>query len=175
MRRNVDAIAVGVNTVLADNPRLTVREAPAPRVAPIRVVFDRHARIPIDSALAQTARETPVVVVVSSESLAAADRLRLAGVDLLAAESLGEALAGLRHRGVEHLLVEGGATLASSFMEAGFVDRLVIFQAPIILGRGALHAFASLSLQRASSLRMVLVTRRALGADQMTIYAVSGV
>src|SRR5579862_5155051 len=63
LRAGSDAIAVGIGTVLADDPALTVRDAPAPRVPPTRVVFDRSARLPHDSQLARTAREVPVIVV----------------------------------------------------------------------------------------------------------------
>jgi diaminohydroxyphosphoribosylaminopyrimidine deaminase/5-amino-6-(5-phosphoribosylamino)uracil reductase len=60
-------------------------------------------------------------------------------------------------------------------MAAGLVDRLVIFQAPVILGAGALSAFAALPAQRAGQApRLRVVERKALGADLMTVYAVSG-
>ena len=63
LRANSDAIAVGIGTVLADDPALTVRDAPAPRVAPRRVVFDSQARTPLESALVRTARDDPPTVV----------------------------------------------------------------------------------------------------------------
>jgi diaminohydroxyphosphoribosylaminopyrimidine deaminase/5-amino-6-(5-phosphoribosylamino)uracil reductase len=72
-------------------------------------------------------------------------------------------------------LVEGGATLGSSLLADGLVDRLVIFQAPVILGAGALSAFAAFPAQRAGQApRFRVVERKALGADLMTVYAVSG-
>jgi diaminohydroxyphosphoribosylaminopyrimidine deaminase/5-amino-6-(5-phosphoribosylamino)uracil reductase len=86
--------------------------------------------------------------------------------------------AALRHlgtRGVRHLLVEGGAVLGSSLLEAGLVHHLVIIQAPVILGAGALSAFATFPSQRvALAPRLRVVERKALGADLMTVYAVSG-
>ncbi|MDQ2768780.1 MAG: bifunctional diaminohydroxyphosphoribosylaminopyrimidine deaminase/5-amino-6-(5-phosphoribosylamino)uracil reductase RibD, partial [Gemmatimonadota bacterium] len=66
MRAGSDAIGVGIGTVLADDPSLTVRDAPAPRVPPSRVVFDRAARLPATSTLAKTARDVPTIVVADS-------------------------------------------------------------------------------------------------------------
>ena len=71
-------------------------------------------------------------------------------------------------------MVEGGAALASALMEGGLADRLVIFQAPVILGAGALSAFAHLPARVANDApRLRVVSRRAYGADTMTTYAVS--
>ena len=66
MRAGADAVAVGIGTVLADDPRLTVRHATAPRVPPLRVVFDRGARLPPTSALGRSARDSPTVVVAAA-------------------------------------------------------------------------------------------------------------
>jgi len=59
MRAGSDAIGVGIGTALADDPSLTVRDAPAPRVPPLRVVFDRAARLPLDSVIVRTAHQVP--------------------------------------------------------------------------------------------------------------------
>lgn len=175
LRAEADAIAVGIGTALADDPALTVRHGFTPRMAPLRVVFDRQARLPLTSQLVRTARETPVLLCTDGSAPAAEAALRLAGVELLAVPSLLVALQQLGSRGVRHLLVEGGATLASALLAAGLVDRLVIFQAPVILGAGALAAFASFPSQRAHEApRWQVLDRKALGADLMTTYAVSG-
>ena len=175
LRATADAIAVGVGTVIADDPALTVRDAPSPRVAPLRVVFDRHARTPLTSALVRTARDTGVLVVCDGDDTEAKSALHAAGVILIKAASLEAALESLRQRGIRHLVVEGGATLASAFMAAGLVDRLITFQGPVILGAGALAAFASLPSQSAEATpRLRVIARREYGADLMTTYAVSG-
>ncbi len=172
LRATADAIAVGIGTALADDPALTVRGVPPPRVAPVRVVFDRQARLPLDSALVRSARETPVLVITDGSNLRAEQRLRDAGVHQQSASTLAEALALLQQRGVQHLLVEGGAALASALLEAGAADRLITFQAPVVLGAGALSAFALLPSQRASlAPRLRIVSRLALGDDLMTVYA----
>ena len=173
LRCDADAIAIGINTALADDPLLTVRDVTAPRVAPTRIVFDHHARLPTESALAQSSGEAPVMVIASPDAARRAARLEQAGVGVLLAESLTSALQRLRDRQLHHVLVEGGAGLASAFMEAGFVDRLVIFQAPVILGAKALTAFAMLSQDVARSTRLSLIGRTTLGVDLMSTYAVS--
>ena len=169
LRAESDAIAVGIGTALADDPALTVRHALPPRRPPLRIVFDRKARLPLH------ARELPVLAITDGSSHSAEAALRAAGVEAYAVTSLAEAMRHLSTRGVRHLLVEGGATLGSSLLADGLVDRLVIFQAPVILGAGALSAFAAFPSQRAGQApRFRVVERKALGADLMTVYAVSG-
>jgi len=178
LRAGADAVAVGLGTVLADDPALTVRVAPAPRVPPARVVFDRRARTPLDSQLVRTAREMPVVVIAEATECDRARALQNAGVQVLAAVSLDDALRQLRQpgrvapHGVRSLLVEGGARLAGSLWGEGLVDRLIIFQAPLVLGAGAANAFAyAPGVELASARRMRIIDRRTFDDDVMTTYA----
>jgi diaminohydroxyphosphoribosylaminopyrimidine deaminase/5-amino-6-(5-phosphoribosylamino)uracil reductase len=133
-RAESDAVAVGIGTVLADDPLLTARDVGAAR-QPVRVVFDRGARLPLDSRLLQTLDESPVLVVASSE--ADSDRraaLRDAGVEVLVADSVEPALAELGRRGIASLFLEGGRTLAAAFADADQIDESRVFVAPILLG-----------------------------------------
>jgi diaminohydroxyphosphoribosylaminopyrimidine deaminase/5-amino-6-(5-phosphoribosylamino)uracil reductase len=172
LRAASDAIAVGVQTALADNPQLTARTDPPPRVPPLRIVFDRSARLSSQSILAQTARETPTLIVTAPHTRMAADLENL-GVEQLAAHDVGEALRKLKARGILSLMVEGGAGLAASFLAGDYVDRLVIIRAPIILGEGALGAFSGIAAQEVEHApRFTLIETRALGDDVMSIYAV---
>jgi len=172
MRAGSDAVAVGLGTVEHDDPALTVREVDAPRIAPARVVFDREARIPLESTLVRTARETPVVVVAAAPPRARADALRQAGVTVIEANTMSEALAALKAHGVRALLVEGGARLSGALLTDALVDRLVIFQAPIVLGPGALNAFAHVPAATVAHVkRLAIVDRQTLGDDVMTTYA----
>ena len=172
LRAGNDAIAVGVGTILADDPQLTVRDARAPRVPLTRVIFDRRLRTPPTAQLAKTARETPTWIVTSSAASKTADALRKAGVQLIEARSLREGLQRLREKGIRSLLVEGGATLASAILAEGLVHRLVIFQAPVSLGPGALHAFDGASPAVLQALEQYpVLDRRPLGPDVMTTYA----
>lgn len=172
LRANSDAIAVGVETALADNPRLTARSDPPPRIPPIRIVFDRTARLSAQSVLARTAREITTVIVTAPSTRMPAD-LASEGVEQLAARDVGDALRQLKSRGILSLLVEGGAGLAASFLAGGYVDRLVLFRAPIILGEGALGAFSGIASQEVEHApRLTLLETRALGDDVMSVYAV---
>jgi len=158
--------------VLADDPSLTVREVPAPRVAPLRIVFDRAARLPAASVLACTAREVPTIVIAESPPVARVHALEALGVRVIDASSLRVALDALGDAGVRSLLVEGGARLAGALIGTGTVDRLVIFQGSAIFGAGALGAFAFVpptEIERAPRWRAL--ERRELGADTITVYA----
>jgi diaminohydroxyphosphoribosylaminopyrimidine deaminase/5-amino-6-(5-phosphoribosylamino)uracil reductase len=140
-RAEADAVAVGLGTALADDPLLTARDVdPPPRRQPARVVFDSAARLPLDSALVRTAAEAPLIVVAgpgaSSERRAG---LLAAGADVVVASGEGPAqvaaaLDELGRREITSLLLEGGPTLAGSFLDAGEVDQLEIFVAPVVIG-----------------------------------------
>jgi diaminohydroxyphosphoribosylaminopyrimidine deaminase / 5-amino-6-(5-phosphoribosylamino)uracil reductase len=176
LRAGHDAVAVGIGTALADDPALTVRHVRAPRVAPTRVVFDRRLRLPPESALVRTARETPVVVVAeptaAPEELEREAALGARGVRVVRAGAIGDALGLLRAIGVRSMLVEGGAGLAGALTASRQVDRLIILQAPLILGGGALGAFGEVPPTTAAlAPRWRVVRRRALGPDLMTVYA----
>ena len=172
MRAGSDAIAVGAQTALADNPQLTARTDPPPRIPPLRIVFDRTARLSSQSVLAETARETPTMIVTAPPTRLPSDLENL-GVEQLTAHDVGEALRKLKDRGVLSLLVEGGAGLAASFLAGNYVDRLVIFRAPIILGAGALGGFSGIAAQKVDyAPRFSLIETRALGDDVMSVYAV---
>jgi diaminohydroxyphosphoribosylaminopyrimidine deaminase/5-amino-6-(5-phosphoribosylamino)uracil reductase len=142
-RAESDAIAVGISTALADDPQLTARdvEDPEPR-QPLRVVFDSGARLPVDSALARSAGEVGVLVVASVTAPGErVEALRGAGVEVLVLpgeppERLSAALDELGRRRIASLLVEGGARLAGAFLDAGEVDELRLFIAPVLLGAG---------------------------------------
>jgi len=173
MRAANDGIAVGAGTALADDPQLTVRDTQRPRVAPARVIFDRQLTLPLESSLVRTARTVPVVVVADNSSDSARRRaLEGQGVAVVLADSHGDALRALRARGIGSLLVEGGARIAGSLLDAALVHRLVIFQAPVVLGAGALGGFAHVASRVADDApRWRVVGRESLDDDLMTVYA----
>jgi len=171
LRAISDAVAVGVATAIADDPLLTARTDSAPVTQPTRIVFDRHARLSSMSALARTAREVPTIIVTTTRTKLPAD-LANAGVEALPARDLSDALQKLKARGIVALLVEGGAGLAASFLAAECVDRLVIFQAPIVFGAGSLGAFSGIAphdLDHAPRFHALRTQR--FGDDVMTIYS----
>lgn len=141
LRARVDAILVGVGTVLADDPSLTARGVRARRVA-LRVVLDGRLRIPLNSRLVRTARTAPVLVYTSTTSgeRQAARELRKRGVEVIGVPDarhlprLDAVLRDLAARGVTNLLVEGGPTILSAFFAGHRVDEAWVFTAPRFVG-----------------------------------------
>jgi diaminohydroxyphosphoribosylaminopyrimidine deaminase/5-amino-6-(5-phosphoribosylamino)uracil reductase len=138
-RGECDSIAVGIGTVLADDPLLTARLGEARQ--PVRVVFDSSARLPLDCRLLATLDEAPLTVVHGPEAEPQRlEALLTAGVETILAaggtsgERIAAALAELGRRGLTSLLLEGGATLAAAFAAAGQVDEARVFVAPLLLG-----------------------------------------
>ena len=171
-RAGADAIAVGIGTVLADDPLLTVRGVAPPRVPPTRVVFDRTARLPLDSRLLRTIVDAPVTVVTDGSAPERESALESSGATVVRAAGTVEALRALKHMGIHSLYVEGGAGLVGELLDSGSVDRLIIFQSPVGLGAGALGAFdrsRSFALDQVPRLR--IVRQRRFDDDDMTIYA----
>lgn len=141
LRAGSGAIACGIGTVLADDPRLTVRGPAADRmwVAPIRVVYDRALRLPPGSQLVRTAREVPVLACCSCDAPAERElALRHAGVGVWRAPPpepgapcmLAASLSMLCEAGVQDVLLEAGPQLLDSFRRAHLVDALVAFVGP---------------------------------------------
>jgi diaminohydroxyphosphoribosylaminopyrimidine deaminase/5-amino-6-(5-phosphoribosylamino)uracil reductase len=134
LRAEVDAIAVGSETVLVDDPELTVREVF--RARPLtRVIFDRRLRTPYDAKVFRTRADGPVCVVTTEDGLRAewarGKALDSAGADLeITSGAVGDALRLLGRQGVRSLLVEGGPRLQSAFWEAGMIDEVQVFVAP---------------------------------------------
>ena len=135
-RAESDAIAVGIGTVLADDPLLTARPTSGPAARrPLRVVFDRQARLPLDSQLLRTLDTSPVLVVVSSDADGARRKaLNDAGAEVMVADDIRSALSGLGARGTTSLFLEGGRTLAAAFLDAEQIDESRTFVAPTLLG-----------------------------------------
>jgi diaminohydroxyphosphoribosylaminopyrimidine deaminase / 5-amino-6-(5-phosphoribosylamino)uracil reductase len=134
LRAQVGAVAVGIETALADDPLLTARDLDPPvERQPLRVVFDHGTRLPADSRLAASAcRDAPVLVFAAPGAAPVA----AAGVETFTVASPAEALAELGRRRISALLLEGGATLATALLDAGLIDRLMLYRAPIELGEG---------------------------------------
>jgi diaminohydroxyphosphoribosylaminopyrimidine deaminase / 5-amino-6-(5-phosphoribosylamino)uracil reductase len=179
MRAGSGAILVGVGTVLCDDPLLTVRHDIAPRVPPVRVVLDNGFRTPAGSRLARSAREIPTLLISTAPGRAigvgeARRKLESLGAETAVFDSMQDALTALAERGIQSILAEGGAGVAASLLGAGLVDRLVIFEAPIILGAGALMAFGGVPGQSVlEAPRMRVVGRREFGTDLKTVFAIN--
>ncbi len=143
LRRRAGAILVGINTVLADDPLLTVR--PSKGRKPTRVVLDNNLRMPLDSRLLGTVKKAPVLIFSRAEAAEAnpqaAEAITQKGAEILAYPDMqGESnlcflLDELSKRGVAQLLVEGGPKVITSFLRENLVDEVCVYISPKILGR----------------------------------------
>jgi diaminohydroxyphosphoribosylaminopyrimidine deaminase/5-amino-6-(5-phosphoribosylamino)uracil reductase len=142
LRRRAQAILVGVNTVIADDPLLTPRPSKGKKL--IRIVLDNNLRIPLDCKLIKTAKKSPVLIYTNESTLRTnpeiAEKITKKGVDLLAypdtqgRSNLYFLLDELSKRGIAQLLVEGGPRVLTSFLKEGLADEIVVYIAPKILG-----------------------------------------
>jgi diaminohydroxyphosphoribosylaminopyrimidine deaminase / 5-amino-6-(5-phosphoribosylamino)uracil reductase len=139
-RAQCDAVAVGIGTALADNPQLTARIDGVIR-QPRRVVFDSLGRLPLGSQLLRDARAIPLTVVVSrAAQRTSTDALATHGAEIIVATGENEtarvrsALDQLGADGIGSILLEGGPHLAGAFLDAGEVDEMRLFLAPMVLG-----------------------------------------
>ena len=147
LRAAHDAILVGVETVLADDPELTARLPGRPVDQPLRVVLDSRLRTPPTAKVANggasliltLAEPVPVGAAVVEQIEADGER-----------PSVAASLAAMKRRGVRSVLIEGGGQVAASFLRAGMVDRLEWFRAPILLGSEGRPGVAALALARLS-------------------------
>jgi diaminohydroxyphosphoribosylaminopyrimidine deaminase/5-amino-6-(5-phosphoribosylamino)uracil reductase len=174
-RADCDAVAVGIGTALADDPLLTARlDEKSPQ--PTRVVFDSHARLPADSALVNSIDEAPLIVICAPEAASAQrDALERAGAEVVVAPGrtpaarLEAALDELGRREIQDLLVEGGPTLAGALLDAGEIDALRLFIAPVLVG--AAEARAVLEGQGvariADGVRPLATTYEQVGEDML--------
>lgn len=165
LRQRAQAILVGINTVIADDPLLTARPSKGKKT--VRIIMDDSLRTPPDCRLVRTARKNPVAIVTRQDSVRSnpgvAEELTGKGVELLACpdtdnrSNLHFLLDELSRRGVSHLLVEGGPTILTSFLRENFADEIVVYIAPKILGNrgGAGIAGPMTELPAALGLRYV--------------------
>jgi len=172
-RAECDAVAVGIGTALADDPLLTARTEDAER-QPIRVVFDSQARLPLDSDLVSSLDEAPLIVICSPEApTAKRDALTAAGVEVIAAPGrdpasrLSSALDQLSRREIQDLLLEGGPTLAGALFDAGEIDQLKLFVAPLLVGAAEARAVLEGAGARriAEALRPLATAYEPIGED----------
>ncbi len=148
LRRKVQAILVGINTVLVDDPMLTARRGvtasqrarPHKDKRPLRVVLDSLLKIPIDCKIIRTAKKAPVLVFTTNKNNKKTSLLKKKGAEIIAIPSakgkcnLKTVLAKLAQRDIQQVLIEGGPTIITSFLKQGLADEICVYIAPKILG-----------------------------------------
>jgi diaminohydroxyphosphoribosylaminopyrimidine deaminase/5-amino-6-(5-phosphoribosylamino)uracil reductase len=172
LRGRMDAIIVGIGTVLADDPLLTARP-PGPRVA-TRVVLDSRFRLPLDCQLVRTVKDAPVYVAGSNGATLGGIALDNRGCEMVrfgtdarGRPSVPDLLADLGKRRMTNVLVEGGAAVLGSFRDAGEIDEVHAFLAPILAGgRGAKSPMAGEGVAKiGEALRLTEWTCERIGED----------
>jgi len=171
-RNSSDAILVGINTVLKDDPSLTVR-IPGGR-DPVRVVVDSMLRTPADATIVRQKSSAPTIVAaLSSAPKARIRNLQDAGAEVLLVKSaagrvdLRDLMKKLGRRGIMSVLIEGGAEVHASAIMSGIVDKVALFIAPMLMtGRDSLCSIGGISPARLSqAIRLHNVSVRFVGLD----------
>lgn len=183
IRYDHDAIAVGIGTVEADDPSLTCRLEGVVDASPRRVIFDSRLKLSKDAQLVRTAGLVPVHVICGADHDPARARqlqdlgvhIHVAGADRHGRPDLSQALEHLTEVGVNRLMVEGGGTLAASFLRAHLVDCLHVFVAGKLIGADGLPSVRELALSHlAASDMFALESTHRLDDDVMMIYRKKG-
>jgi diaminohydroxyphosphoribosylaminopyrimidine deaminase/5-amino-6-(5-phosphoribosylamino)uracil reductase len=175
LRARSDAIMIGIGTALADDPMLTSRLPGMDTYSPVRVVLDAKLRLPLETALVRTARQTPLWVVGGIDApLAAEQALRAKGAEVFRVPEtngrldLSAVLKLLAERGITRLMLEGGPMLAAAFIAADLIDEAILFHSARIIGSDGVDAFAGgvAALMR----RLKQVKIEPVGADRQEFY-----
>lgn len=165
MRHEHDAILVGANTVVVDDPSLTDRSGRDRRRKLVRVILDNRLRTPIDAQIVVTAKDIPTVIVSNSTDIDKRKELASRGVDFVVedARNLRAVLSALRQRDIQSVLIEGGTEVAGAFRDAGLIDKLSLMISPRIIGGSdapfAFGGHGATSIEEAAPLKDVFIER----------------
>jgi diaminohydroxyphosphoribosylaminopyrimidine deaminase / 5-amino-6-(5-phosphoribosylamino)uracil reductase len=174
LRASHDAVLIGSNTVITDDPLLTCRLPGLDHQSPVRIVLDSRLNVPLTARVVAEARQVPTWFITLRHGDAARREAFLScGVELIEVPptpahmvDMNAALHELGRRGLTRVLVEGGSTLAAVLLRAGLVDRLAWFHAPMLVGGDGIPAVAGFGLQRlADAKRFERIALETVGDD----------
>ena len=173
IRRRVQAIIVGINTAIEDDPLLTVR--PAKQKPPMRIVLDSDLKIPLNSKLFKTIGQAPVLIVTSNKSVKSSqpkfNKILAAGAEILAVNStkgrcdLNKLLEFLSERGIGQVLVEGGPMVLESFLKQKLADEVNIYISPKILGENGKADISKCLEMLSNSVQLTKLSVKEFGED----------
>jgi diaminohydroxyphosphoribosylaminopyrimidine deaminase/5-amino-6-(5-phosphoribosylamino)uracil reductase len=174
IRSQNDAILVGINTVLADNPSLTYRLKGEEGHSPVRIVLDSSLKLPLDSQLVETAKDVPVWVLTQSRDKERQVKLKDKGCKILWVDDtrdVKDVLAVLADEGLTRLMVEGGAQIHSSFLKVGLIDEICWFRSPNTIGSDGLDGLNGLDFKEIKhSLGLISKNIQKLGKDTLETF-----
>jgi len=175
-RSQSDGILIGIGTALADDPHLTVRINGLEKTSPTRIILDPQGKLPLESRLVQTSDLTPVILVCDEANFEEVHKKYLdTSVDILGSSMIDGGIdlthlsAQLAGKGIGRVMIEGGAKIASSFINADLIDEIALYQSDKIFGEEALDALESTQLSDILKKYCVCETF-SLGADTFTLY-----
>lgn len=169
LRHNSDVIVTGIGTVLADDPLLTDRTGLERSRPLLRVVFDSTLRVPLDSQLVRTAAGDLRVVAKPSASRSRRAALEQRGVEVLEADSLVCLLERLAREHYRSVLLEAGAALNGSALDAGLVDKVFFYYAPKILGGDAVSLTRGITRPRGGAIGLERVEIHVIGEGEFVV------
>jgi diaminohydroxyphosphoribosylaminopyrimidine deaminase/5-amino-6-(5-phosphoribosylamino)uracil reductase len=179
MRSQYDAIAIGINTVFQDNPQLTCRLPGLEDRSPVRVVFDSKLTIGTQSQILQTAGLYKTWVITSkNHEISLISKIEKYGVKIISVGldseghiDLSLALSALADRGITRLMIEGGATLSTSFLRANLVDLLAWFRASSLIGDDGKPVFSNLGVEGIDNMhKFKLLNHENIGPEILDLY-----
>lgn len=173
LRATHDAVLVGINTIVLDDPELTCRLPGLSRYSPVRIVLDSHARLPLESKIVATASKNPVWLVCTQVDRDRELRLADKGIKVIrvnaAVDGRVDVVAAAKSLGVlglTRVLIEGGGQVAAAFLKAGLIDRITHYRAGLVIGADSRSAVGPMELDRLGfAPRFSLVSVRTIDGD----------
>lgn len=161
LRKKVQGILVGINTILEDNPMLTVRPDTGRR--PLRIVLDNDLRIPLNSKLIKTANNIPVCIFTKSKS-----KIKKQGIETINVGKkniLNKVLTELCKKGIQQLLIEGGEKVISSFIRQNLADEIIVYTSNEKLGKKGKIAYSPVMKKIYNQLRKKYEDKKSFGTN----------